>query len=152
MALPPGLEVPGEHRQQPGFRARTFVRGGADEEAGAKLGVPADAVAAAHLVFEESGKQQALRPRRLHQRRVGRHCRVGHEVIEHGAEVGRRGHLGAGMCGGLRIVRKDAGVVDQLLPVNGSVRDVLQANEEKLQSTLAVDRQQFPERLHGPSL
>src|SRR3954471_14257741 len=61
VALTPRLEALADGFEQTCFRRRLFLRGGAAEEAGAEIRIPADVVSMAHLILEESGQQQTLR-------------------------------------------------------------------------------------------
>ena len=84
VALPPGFEVPGHHREQPRLLCGLLLFSGANEEARAEIRIPADVVAATHLISEEACQEETLRTGSLHEITVVRHRGVRHEVIEHG--------------------------------------------------------------------
>ena len=65
-------------------------------------------------------------------------------MVEDRAEIRGSRHIDVGLCGDLGIVRQQAGVVEQLLSIDGGLGDVLQAQNEKLQCLPMIDREQFP--------
>ena len=80
MTPAPRLEMSSNGVEQFRFRSGLLGSGGAAEEAGAELGIPVNIVPAAHLIFEESRKQQTLCARRFQQQRIGEDVHVGHEI------------------------------------------------------------------------
>ena len=70
--------------------------------------------------------------------------RVGHEMVEDRAEIRGSRHIDVGLRGDLGIVRQQAGVVEQLLSIDGGLGDVLKAQHEKLQRLPMIDREQLP--------
>ena len=65
-------------------------------------------------------------------------------MVEDRAEIRGSRHIDVGLCGYLGIVRQHAGVVEQLLPIDGGLGYVLKAQNEKLQRLPMIDREQFP--------
>ena len=94
MAPAPWFEVSPDSVKQFRFRMGLLGHGGPPEEAGAELGVPVDVVAAAHLVFEESRKEQTLCSRGLQHQRVRQDAHIGDEMVEHRGQVGGSRHCG----------------------------------------------------------
>src|SRR6188508_2912022 len=103
VALPPGFEVPGHHREQPRLLCGLLLFSGANEEARAQIRIPADVVAATHLIPKEACQEKALRAGSLHEITVVRHRRIRDEVIEHRAQVRWRRHLEFSRRGDLRV-------------------------------------------------
>jgi hypothetical protein len=149
--LAPGLEAPRQRVEQPRFLKRRFLSGRPAEKACAQLRVPTDVVPPPHLIFEEARQQEALGAGGLQHQPVVRHTVVEHETVENGAQIRRRRNVDAGLCGHLRVVRQDAGVVQQLLPIDGRLRNVEEAEEEKFQRLPVIACQQLAQRNHGPS-
>ena len=96
-----------------------------------------------HLVLEESCQQQTLGPRGFHEPRVVPQRRIRHEMVEHRAETRRRRQVGVGVRGDLGVVRQQAGVVEQLVSIDGGLGDVLQAHHEKLEGLPMIDCEQL---------
>src|SRR5713226_10459400 len=132
VALAPGLEAPGDRVEQPGFRRGLFLNGRPAEKTRAHLGIPAYVVPPAHLIFEEPRQQQALRARRFHHQAVVQQGRVGYKMVEDHAEIRGSRPIDVGLCGYLSVVRQHAGVVEQLLSINGGLGYALKAQEEEL--------------------
>jgi hypothetical protein len=65
-------------------------------------------------------------------------------MVEDRAEIPRSRYIDVGLCRYLGIVRQHAGVVEQLLPIDGGVGYVLKTQNEKLQRLPLIDREQFP--------
>ena len=91
MPAAPRLEMSPNGVEQFRFRRGLLGSGGAPEKAGAELGIPVNVVPAAHLIFEKSRKEQALRARRFHHQRIGEDVHVGNEMVEHRGEIGGSG-------------------------------------------------------------
>ena len=151
VAAAPGLEVPRQRVEQIGLARGPFARRGAAEERRPQRRVPLDVVAAARLVLEEPGQQQALRRRGLQQLRVVEHRGVEDELIEDGGQRGRRRHVADALGGDERVVGQDAGVVEQFLAIDRAVAHVLQSGHEELEGSPLVDGQKFPQWTHTPS-
>ena len=147
VALAPGLEAPRDRVEQPGFRQGLFLNGRPAEKTRAQLGVPADVVAPAHLIFEEPRQQQALRARRFHHQAAAQQGRVGYEMVEDHAEIRGSRPIDVGLCGYLSVVRQHAGVVEQFLSIDGGLGYVLKALDEELQRLPMIGREQFPQRI-----
>jgi hypothetical protein len=54
-----------------------------------------------------------------------------------------RRQVGIGVRGDLGVMRQQAGVVDQLVSIDGGLRHVLQAHHEKLQGLTMIDGEQL---------
>src|SRR5260370_24702266 len=67
-------------------------------------------------------------------------------MVEDRTEIRGGRHIDGGLRGDLGIVRQEAGVVEQLLSIDGGLGDVLKAQHEKLQRLPMVDREQLPQR------
>ena len=96
----------------------------------------------AHLILEEPRQHQALRASRF-QQAVPQRASVGNKMVEDVAETPGRRQLDIGLCGYLGVVRQHAGVVNQLLAVDGRPGYVLKVHEEELQHLPVTGREQF---------
>jgi len=110
-----------------------FEHRGPAEETRAQLRIPLDAVPAAHLILKEPRQEQALCACHLHHQAVVMEARVRHEVVEDRAEIRGSRPIAVGGCGHVRIVRQHAGVIQQLVPIDGRLGHVLETQEEELQ-------------------
>ena len=63
--------------------------------------------------------------------------RIEYKMVEDRTKIGRSRELSVRVSRHLRVVRKDAGVVQQLAAVDGWLRDVQQTQKEKLQRLLS---------------
>ena len=82
--------------------------------------------------------------RRFHHQTVVQQGRVRHKMVEHRAEIPRSRHIDLGLCRDLGIVRQQAGVVEQLLSIDGGLGYVLKPQNEKLQRLPTIDRELLP--------
>jgi hypothetical protein len=69
-------------------------------------------------------------------------------MVEDRAQIRGSRHIDVGLRGYLRIVRQQAGVVEQLLSIDGGFGEVLQAQHEKFQRLPMIDREQLPQWTH----
>jgi hypothetical protein len=143
VAPTPRLEAPRDCVEQPGFVARLLLKGGPAEETRPQLGIPADVVPWTHLVLEQSHQQQTLCPRGFHHQPVVHQRRVNHKMVEDRAEICGSRQIDVGLRRCLSVVRQQAGVVEQLLSVDGGLGEVLKAQNEKLQRLPMIDREQL---------
>jgi hypothetical protein len=93
---------------------------------------------------KKSRQQQTLCPRRFHHHPVVQQRRVSDKLVEDRAEIRGSWHVDVGLRGYLRIVRQQAGVVEQLLSIDGGLGDVLKTRNEELQRLPMIDRQELP--------
>jgi len=121
-----------------------FLNGRAAEETRTQLGIPADVVPPTHLVLEESRQQQTLCSRRFHHQPVMQQYGATHKMVEDHAKIRGSRHIDVGLRGYLRVVRQQAGVVEQLLSIDAGLGQVLKAQNEKLQRLPMINREQFP--------
>ncbi len=105
----------------------------------------------AHLILEEPGEEQALCAGHFHHLRVAAQRAVGDEVVEDRAQIFGGRPIGRGPRRDLGVVREDAGVVQQLLPIDGRVGDIPKTHEKKLEDVPLIGREQFPQRTHDAS-
>ena len=141
--LTPPLEAPRDCVEEPGFARGPFANGRLAEETRTQLRVPAYVVPLAHLILEEPRHEEALRTCYFHRLAVAQPGRVGHEMIEDLAEIRGSSPIDARMCRHLSVVCEHAGVIQQLLLIDGGLRNVLKARDEKLQRPAMIGRQQF---------
>src|SRR5258708_1552576 len=142
VALAPGLEAPGDRVKQPGFERGLFLNRRSREETRAQLGIPADVVPLAHLILEEPDEHQALCASRFHHQAVWLEAPVEHKMVQDRAEIRRSRQLDIGLSGYLGVVRQHAGVVEQLLSIDGGSGYLLQAQDEELQRLPVIGREQ----------
>jgi hypothetical protein len=70
---------------------------------------------------------------------------VEHKMVEDRTEIRGSRQLDIGLGGYLGLVRQHAGVVEQLLSIDGGSGYVLKAQDEELQRLPMIGREQFPQ-------
>src|SRR5690606_34634998 len=83
----------------------------------------------------------------LHHAAVAEMLDAADEVVEHESQVWRGGEVGFRRRRHLGVVREHAGVVEQLLPIDGSVCGLAQAVGEELERAKMIDGDQGIQRI-----
>jgi len=66
-------------------------------------------------------------------------------MVEDRAEIRGSRQIDIGLCGDLSLMSQHAGVVEQLLSIDGGSGYVLKAQDEELQRLPMIGREQFPQ-------